>query len=318
MSEERFTSENTVLVIAAVVLIILLLRSVLTHESDAGPSVFKRVSETNLGGLRVMDSEYPQAITYADGSIEYFQKNFVGLFINGSIIKNASIIIENGRALGPLRLISEKLGAKVSWDPALYKVTINDGDRKIELEIGDKNPRLNGQVIPIDVAPIIINDYTYVPIRFIAESLNCSVEWFDGNAAENNDSPIVPQAHYVLRMPHVMISRYPAKTKTMTPSEAIEKVKAQLVIAYEKKYHTKFKPLAEKPETWIEQDSIRFIMSNLFVASENDRFFIIPAVWDFMIDKYTGTIFVFYDGEMQAIDKYKPNAPGPLDFVVNS
>ncbi|MGC9090086.1 MAG: copper amine oxidase N-terminal domain-containing protein [Caldisericia bacterium] len=36
---------------------------------------------------------------------------------------------------------------------------------------------VNGKKVMLDVPPQIINKYTYVPLRFISESLNASVEW---------------------------------------------------------------------------------------------------------------------------------------------
>jgi len=78
------------------------------------------IAETNLDGVRVLDT-----ITYAyapDQPIP-LAKNPIFLYINGSIY-NADVIIENDRALVPLRFISERLGAQVAWDDATCKVTV--------------------------------------------------------------------------------------------------------------------------------------------------------------------------------------------------
>jgi hypothetical protein len=278
------------------------------------------VSETNLDGLSIyvnenVTPEFPQSIDYADGSKEIFTGQMIGLFVNGSIVKDANIVIENNRTLVPLRLISETLGAVVDWDSSVSKATITDGSNKIELTIGDKKPKINGNVISIDVAPIIIDDRTYVPLRFIAESLGCKADWFDGTAVQNGDGTGVPEAHYALRMPQVMISRYPVDAKTMTKSEAIEKVKAQLIIAYEKRFGVKYNPLVAAPKQYEEQSSWRYTISNLSVTSENDRFYTIHVLWDFMVDKYTGSIIVYYNGDLQMFYKFDPESPGALAFA---
>jgi len=281
-------------------------------------SAFAAVQETNLSGIMVSADENPPSITYADGTKEVFPKNIIALFINGSIIKNANIVIENDRTLVPLRLISETLGAKVNWDGTARKVTISDGNNKIELVIGSNKPTINGKVISIDVAPKIFNDYTYVPLRFIAESLNCKVDWFDGKAIEKGDGTGVPMAHYVLRIPQVMVSRYPVNAPALTASEAIKKLQDQLVMAYETQYNTKFQSLAKRLTNGSESDGWRYTITNLSISSissENDRFYTVFVGRDFMIDKYTGTVLWYYNGQNQTINKFNPKSQYPLNYA---
>ena len=271
------------------------------------------ITETNLAGLNV--SGMSSLITYNDGSTEIMPEDYIFLYINGSIIKNANIVIENSRTLVPLRLISETLGAKVDWDGTARKVTITDGSNKIELIIGNNKPTFNGKVIAIDVAPKIISDYTYVPLRFIAESLTCKVDWFDGTSIPKGDNTPVTQAHYPIGMRQVMVSRYPADTQAMNQSQAIEKLRGQLITAYEKYFSAKYAPLDVKPATWTEPDSVRYAIAHLSPTYENDRFFIIPMEWDFLIDKYTGTVLCYYNGIDQFIYLFDPNADSSLSFA---
>ena len=315
MNYERFEREHIVVFIAVIALIFIALKSVLTPASSVGPFIANNIPETNLGGLRVMDKQTPKAVTFGDGTTQYFPDDFTGLFINGSIVENAHIIMENDRAIGPVRLISEKLGANVSWDGASRTVTIVDGDRKIVFTIGDRNAKINDLPVIIDEAPRIIDDYAYAPVKFIAESLKCGSAWFDGTGAENSDGTGVPQPHYVLRMQQVMISRYPDGTTPLTASEAVQRVRDQLIIAYGKTYNAAFQPLTAKPEGMNGQDSVRYGISHLQITSENDRFFIMPMVRDFMIDKYTGTVYVFYIGDVQTINKFDPNSADALAFA---
>lgn len=289
--------------------------SVFTIISILCQNVFAagNLSETNLDGLRVTGN----SITYGDGKTEELTENPIMLYINGSI-KNADIVIVNDHTLVPLRIVSESLGAKVDWDGTASKVTITDGNDKIELVIGDSNPRLNGEVIPIDVAPQIINDYTYVPLRFIAESLKCSVEWFDNNGrpAYNGDPDSVSkQAHYTIGDRQVIVSRYPADVKALNQSEASRILQEQLIIAYENRFGVQFETLTVKPATWEEQDSLRYLISNLTVLYENDRFLVFGVVWEFMVDKYTGTVFICYHGDAATINIFNPLLPGALGFA---
>ena len=47
----------------------------------------------------------------------------------------------------------------------------------IELSLGQNSYRADGQLIPMDTAPVMENDRVLVPLRVVAESLGCTVEW---------------------------------------------------------------------------------------------------------------------------------------------
>lgn len=54
---------------------------------------------------------------------------------------------------------------------------IDNPSKYIELWLGSKRYRMNGMYGELDVEPIVKNERTLVPIRFIAEALGCNVEW---------------------------------------------------------------------------------------------------------------------------------------------
>ena len=47
------------------------------------------------------------------------------------------------------------------------------------MKINNKTFLINGENFTNDVAPIIVNNRTLLPIRVIAEQLNCEVEWIE-------------------------------------------------------------------------------------------------------------------------------------------
>lgn len=51
----------------------------------------------------------------------------------------------------------------------------------ITLTIGDVNATVNGENIANDVAPIVVNDRTMLPVRFVAEALGATVGWDEGS-----------------------------------------------------------------------------------------------------------------------------------------
>ncbi|MEA3313527.1 MAG: fibronectin type III domain-containing protein, partial [Caldisericota bacterium] len=92
------------------------------------------------------------------------------------------IITEWSRTVVPIRAIVEGLGGAISWDGTARKVTINFKSTIIELWIDNPKAKVNGTGEWIDndnhnVKPIIINDRTMLPIRFVTENLGCLVEW---------------------------------------------------------------------------------------------------------------------------------------------
>jgi len=92
------------------------------------------------------------------------------------------IIPEWSRTVVPIRAIVEALGGTIEWDGIERKVIINFDSTTIELWIDNPKARVNGTEVYIDpnnhsVKPIIINDRTMLPLRFVAESLGCDVGW---------------------------------------------------------------------------------------------------------------------------------------------
>jgi len=97
---------------------------------------------------------------------------------------NDVTIIADGRTMLPLREVLTNLGVKnddehIIWDGVKRSVTVKKDDKVIYLEVGKTAGTVNGSEIAIDVAPIIYpkNNRTYIPARFVAESLGKEVLW---------------------------------------------------------------------------------------------------------------------------------------------
>lgn len=86
-------------------------------------------------------------------------------------------IISNDRTILPVRAVVETLGGEIAWDDTTRTATITYGENTIDLVIDSNTAYLNGEPQTLDVTPVIIDDRTYLPIRFIAESLDWGVEW---------------------------------------------------------------------------------------------------------------------------------------------
>jgi len=92
-------------------------------------------------------------------------------------------IIE-GRTLVPLRAVFEALGATVEYKPASREIKATKGEQLIYLTIDFEwaivyKNEISGTNVELDVPPTIINGRTYVPLRFVSESLGCTVDYED-------------------------------------------------------------------------------------------------------------------------------------------
>lgn len=109
-------------------------------------------------------------------------------FVNGELVDSKVI---NYRTLVPVRTVSQNLGAIVNWDDRTHTITVTDSNKVIKLVIGKKEALVNDHTQILETPATIINNSTYVPIRFIAESLGENVKW-DGTHAHIGSKPTVP------------------------------------------------------------------------------------------------------------------------------
>lgn len=87
--------------------------------------------------------------------------------------------VKDDRTMVPLRAIAENLGANVQWNSKENRIDMLRKGNKIQLWIGKTEADRDSQKIPLDVAPEVVDDRTFVPLRFVAEAFGCKVEWDD-------------------------------------------------------------------------------------------------------------------------------------------
>lgn len=90
---------------------------------------------------------------------------------------DAAPIIRNDRTMLPVRFVAENLGATVGWDDATKAVTVTSADTSIAIVIGAPTATVNGNVVNLDSPAFISESRTYLPVRFVAESLGATVGW---------------------------------------------------------------------------------------------------------------------------------------------
>ena len=89
--------------------------------------------------------------------------------------------IVDDRVMVPMRTIFETFGAKVKWDSDTQTITAKKKSKTIQMTIGSNDMTKNDETYSSDVAPIIEDGRTLVPIRAISDMLGLDVEWNEKN-----------------------------------------------------------------------------------------------------------------------------------------
>ncbi len=120
------------------------------------------------------------------------QSDAIRLMVDGrDITEAAAPRIVNGRTLVPVRFVSEELGADVVWNNDDRTVSITKGSRSVLLRIDSRLVKYMDRDTVYnlcDVAPKIINDRTFVPLRLVGNALGVSVGWHDPSRTVYVDS----------------------------------------------------------------------------------------------------------------------------------
>lgn len=85
----------------------------------------------------------------------------------------------NGYSYVPMKFIVDAIGGQVEWNDKERRVTIIRGNQLLEMWVGNKNYLLSGARGTSEQAPIIRSGRTFVPLRFVTETLGLKVEWDD-------------------------------------------------------------------------------------------------------------------------------------------
>ena len=116
----------------------------------------------------------------------------IPIYLNGVLTKSdAPPINVNNRILIGARMLFETFGGNIAWDAGAQKVTINYQSTQIRLYINSGVAYVNDKPYNLDSPAIIVNGRTMIPIRFVSESLNFSVDWQDQTHTVYVTAPVV-------------------------------------------------------------------------------------------------------------------------------
>lgn len=90
---------------------------------------------------------------------------------------DVSPFMKNGSVVVPFRTLFEQFGLTVTWNKDEQTIIGEKEGTLIKMQVGLPSAEVNGKTISFAVAPTIVSGNTFVPLRFIAESLNAKVDW---------------------------------------------------------------------------------------------------------------------------------------------
>lgn len=110
-------------------------------------------------------------------------------------------VMQYNRVMLPMHAAAEALGADVYWDNQSRCITVQKNGTTTYFYVGNTLYYQDGAAKISDVAPMILNDRTMLPIRIFAEALDAGVTW-DGQMldvkidtpAPDNQPPAMPSA----------------------------------------------------------------------------------------------------------------------------
>ncbi|MFJ8514691.1 stalk domain-containing protein [Lysinibacillus xylanilyticus] len=116
------------------------------------------------------------ALAASDNGIHI--KNNVSININGETLKVSDPIVNKSDYLFlPMRALYEAVGASVDWKKETLTASAIRNGKLVDLTIGSKTALVDGQKVPMVVAPFMYKDRTYMPLRFVSENFGGNVNW---------------------------------------------------------------------------------------------------------------------------------------------
>jgi hypothetical protein len=141
-------------------------------------------------GVIALGSAYPTNATV----------NYPNVVINGGKVtfQGEKPYETNGVTMIPVREIAENMGINVKWDEKTQTVIFSQGTKTVTLKIGSKTATIkNGTkttTVTLSSPAVKKNNYTFVPLRFVADAFNGKVEW---HSEFNTPAAVIDTESYV-------------------------------------------------------------------------------------------------------------------------
>ncbi|MNB77469.1 hypothetical protein D3C75_241540 [compost metagenome] len=84
---------------------------------------------------------------------------------------------QNGTTYVPIKYVLDAFGGSATWNSVTKNIMVLRGSKALELTVNKKEFILNGKRQSAEVAPILLQGRTLVPLRLVSEQLGLTVKW---------------------------------------------------------------------------------------------------------------------------------------------
>lgn len=107
----------------------------------------------------------------------YYKPEGILFFAKGKYLEDISPIIDNNRALIPLKVFESELESEVRWHKEEGKIEILAQGERIKLFEDDNNAIINGKTYKLNTYPRLKEGELYVPVEVASRGLGFRVKW---------------------------------------------------------------------------------------------------------------------------------------------
>ncbi|WP_068773390.1 stalk domain-containing protein [Paenibacillus sp. FJAT-26967] len=144
------------------------LKQVSVHDNPLDDTAQSTLEALKLKGVEIVEETTGKPT----------EPSSVSVLLDAEILNfDAAPVLTNGSTLVQARPFYEELGLTVTWEEETQTIFAVKDDIQIQMRVGSAQAYLNGTEVTLPAAPALISDYTFVPLRFLAESTGCRVEW---------------------------------------------------------------------------------------------------------------------------------------------
>lgn len=102
----------------------------------------------------------------------------VRLFVNyNQVFSQVDPFIYQGRSMVPIGVITQNLGAQLTWFSEDQHAEILTDKHKVEIWVGNNRAVKDGTIVTVQVPPMIVGNRTFVPLSFISQAIDADVVW---------------------------------------------------------------------------------------------------------------------------------------------
>lgn len=101
-----------------------------------------------------------------------------GMTVNGTKKSiDVAPIVKDNTTYVPIKYVLDAFGGSAAWDQSTKKIMVLRGAKVLDLTVNKKEYVLNGKRQSAEVAPLILDGRTLVPLRLVSEQLGLTVKW---------------------------------------------------------------------------------------------------------------------------------------------